>query len=113
MDKKTYIVMHIVRIVVAAYMLYWGIMQWKALPEEIPLMFNTAGKVSESGAKSMFLPTFFLLLAGFVPIRATELEDEKEQMEEKRKALLLSFAHTIVMCLIFLWRINLVKNNLA
>lgn len=113
MDKKTYIIMNIIRVAIVAFMFYWGIQQWKAFPEEIPVVFNTAGKAAENGTKSMFIPIFFFLGAALIPMRATVTDNEEEQTEEKRKALLFSFMHTVLMCLIFLWRINLVKNNLV
>ncbi len=112
MSKRTYIIIHIIRIAMVVYMLFWGIGVYDSFPEKIGTDFDTAGKVVENGLKKEFIPMFAFIIAAFIPMLATQVEDEEQKRKERRKALILSIAHSIFMCLIFLWRVNLINKNL-
>lgn len=107
-DKKL-LICKILRIIFAVVVLIWGIKMWKHFPENIPIHFDAAFKPDERGIKAKYTWQFLFVLAAFLPIRA----EDKNSDEEKKKAVILSWVHTVFMCAIFIASTVLIKKNLG
>ena len=88
-------------------------MLWDNFPDEVALHFNSALKPDKHGQKLQLVPKFFYLLAAYIPIKSDISGlDENAALKEKKRSVIMSWGHSLFMCMLFVVAFVLVKNNI-
>lgn len=110
--KNKMILAKCLRLIVVTAILVWGVKVWDQLPENVVLEFNTAMLPKKHGSKYIWSSNFLYMYAAYIPFRPLKTEGCDLEKEEK-KAVLLSWVHSTIMCTIFVVTLLLVKKNLT
>ena len=121
--KDRFFAVNILRLIFIAVVFAWGMKTWEGFPAQIPLEFNASLKPEIFGVKEKFSWLFVFLFLAIWPMRAEKFDDEVGdektlsedgmiKTKDRKKALILSWIHTIVMCMIFIIVTMLIGKNL-
>ncbi len=88
---------------------------WRALPEQIPVSFDASFLPDEYNVKKSFVWIFIFAFAALLPVpkqQTEEGDEDKNDVNNDKKPLIMNWVHTLFMSAIFIIIMVLVKKNL-